>query len=139
MEEEEEGKEFPSIRRPGPRISHSKGTEDAKVARRWKLSMNRRTADALEHLNDGVRRQQREGWKKRGDLGSRRGGTYQPEARSDPADVGDNDDESKPGAPADCTASSGGSAQAEEGETTTRSMKKISFRLRSFPLRRGNC
>ena len=53
---------------------------------------------------------------KRGDLGSRHGGTYQPEARSDPADAGDNenDDESKPGAPADCMASSGGSAQAEE-------------------------
>ena len=30
MKEEEEGKEFPSIRRLGPRISHSTGTEDAK-------------------------------------------------------------------------------------------------------------
>ena len=61
----EEGKEgIPTIRRPGPRISHSQGTEDAKVARRWKSDI-RRAVDVLEHLNDGVRRQQREGWKKK--------------------------------------------------------------------------
>ena len=34
------------------------------------------------------------------------------EAGPDPADDGDYDDESKPGAPADCTASSGGSIPA---------------------------
>ena len=49
-------------------------------------------------------------------MGENRGhvGDDQREYEPDAADDGDYDDESKPGAPADCTASSGGSAQAEE-------------------------